>query len=76
MHSIVQKVEQYAISRFMVINLDLTSTKFARDSKSILAEAGSNSVQAGGANDKRMITATFAITLSWRIPSNSADLWG
>ena len=72
----MQKVEQYDISRFMVINLYQTSTKFATDSKSIYAEAGSNSVQVGGANDKRMITATFAITLSWRIPLNSADLWG
>ena len=45
-------------------NLEQTPTKFAPGSKSTFAKAGCNSVLEGGASDKRMITATSAITLS------------
>ena len=68
----MQKIEQYDILHFMVINLEQTSTKFKPGSKSTLANGGSNSAQVGGANDKR----NFCQHSSRRIRPYSADLWG
>lgn len=64
LHNIVQKIERYKIPHSMVINLDQTPTKFVPGSKRTLAKVGSTSVPVAGANDKRMITATFAVSLS------------
>lgn len=59
MHSIDQKIEQYDIMYSIVVNLDQTLTKFASDSKNVLAKAGSTSVPVARANDKCMITTTI-----------------
>ena len=59
------KIEQNVI--FLILwlyNLDQTHTEFATGSKSTFAKAGCSSALVGGANDKCMITATSAITLS------------
>ena len=64
LHSIVHKIERYNIPHSMVINLDQTPTNFVPGSSHTLAKVGSTNVPVAGANDKRMITATFAVTLS------------
>ena len=64
LHSIVHKIERYNIPHSMVINLDQTLTKFVPGSSHTLAKVGSTNVPVAGANDKRMITATFAVRLS------------
>ena len=66
LHSIVHKIERYNIPHSMVINLDQTPTKFVPGSSHTLANVGSTNVPVAGANDIRMITATFAVTLSGR----------
>ena len=48
----------------MVINLDQTPRKITPGPKNTHAKAGSNSISIGEANNKRMVTVTFAITLS------------
>lgn len=62
-YSIVKKIEDHEIPHSMVINLDQTPTKYVPGCNKTLAERGSKSVPIAGATDKRMITATFAITL-------------
>ena len=47
-----------------MLNLDQTLTKFVPGSSRIQAQIGRDSVQVGSSNDKRMITATFAITMN------------
>ena len=60
----MHKIGKYDIPHSMVINFDHTPTKFPPGSKQSLAKVGSTSVPVAGANDKRVITATFAVTLS------------
>ena len=63
-HEIVSKVERYHIPNELVINLDQTPSSIVPGGRQTMARKGSSSVTIVGANDKRNITATFAITLS------------
>jgi hypothetical protein len=64
LYSIVKKIEENQIPLSLVINLDQTPTKFVPGCNKTMAEKGSKTVSIAGSTDKRMITATFAITLS------------
>ena len=63
-HEIVQKIEIHKIPLSLVLNLDQTPTKFVPGSSCTQARIGSTSVPVAGSSDKRMITATFSITLT------------
>ena len=63
LHEVVNTIEEHNIPPSLIINLDQTPTKFVPGSNSTLAKTGSNNVPIIGMSDKRMITATFAITL-------------
>ena len=63
-HNIVLKVERYHIPSSLVINLDQTPSRMVPYSKQTMARKGCSNVTIVGANDKRNITATFAISLS------------
>ena len=64
LYSIVKKTEENQIPLSLVINLYQTPTKFVPGCNKTLAEKGSKTVSIAGSTNKRMITATFAITLS------------
>ena len=63
LHAIVRKIEKNNIPRSLVLNLDQTPTKYVPGSNKTMALKGSNNVPIIGSTDKRMITATFTITL-------------
>ena len=63
-HDIVSKVERYNIPNSLIINLDQTPSSIVPGRKQTMALKGSSAVTIVGANDKRNITATFAVTLS------------
>lgn len=63
-HEIVSFKEKFDIPSSLILNLDQTPLKYAPVSNMTMAEKGSKSVVIEGAEDKRMITGTFAITLS------------
>ena len=63
LHEVVNTIEGHNIPS-LIINLDLTPTKFVPGSNSTLAKTGSTNVPIIGMSDKRMITATFAISLN------------
>ena len=63
-HEIVSYVEKFKIPPSLVLNLDQTPLKYVPVSQETMARRGSTSVTVEGSNDKRMITGTFAITLS------------
>ena len=48
----------------MIINLDQTPSKFAPGCNKTLAKRGCKSIPIADSADKRMITATFSITLT------------
>ena len=56
-------MEKYKIPHSLILNLDQTPTKFVPGSSRTQAKIGSDSVPIAGSNDKRMITATFTITM-------------
>ena len=47
----------------MVLNLDQTPVKYVPCGKTTLAKQNTSSVPVSGVSDKRIITATFTITL-------------
>ena len=63
LHEVVNTIKEHNIPP-LIINLDQTPTKFVPGSNSTLAKTGSTNVPIIGMSDKRMITATFAITLN------------
>ena len=64
LHSLVKKIEENDIPASLVLNLDQTPSKFVPGCNKTLAEKGSKTVSIAGSTDKRVITATFVITLS------------
>ena len=62
-HEITHKIEKYNVPNSLILNLDQTPTKYVPGSSRTQAQKGSVSVPIAGSNDKRMITATFTITL-------------
>ena len=62
--SVVQKINEHKIPSFMIINLDQAPSKFVRGCNKRLAEMVCKSEPIAGSTDKRMITATFSVTLS------------
>lgn len=63
-YDIVSKVERFKIPESLIINLDQTPSKIIPGRKFTMAAKGSSNVTIAGCNDKRTITATFAVTLS------------
>ena len=61
---IVQKINEHKIPLSMIINLDKKPSKFVPGCNKTLAKKGCKSVPIAGSADKRMITATFSITLT------------
>ena len=64
LYGIVQRINERKIPSSMVINLDQTPLKFVPGCNKTLAKKGCKSVPIAGSTDKRMITATFTITLT------------
>ena len=64
LYGIVQKINEHKIPSSMIINLDQTPLKFVPGCNKALAIRGCKSVPIAGSTDKRMITATFSITLT------------
>ena len=62
-HDIVNLIETYKIPNSIVLNLDQTPVKYVPCGKATLAKQNTSSVPVSGVSDKRMITATFTITL-------------
>ena len=63
-HDIVLRVEEFNIPETLSINIDQTSLGYVPVSKETMAKRNSTSVTIEGSDDKRMITGTFAVTLS------------
>ena len=63
LYSLVKKIEENDIPASLVLNLDQTPSKFVPGCNKTLAKKGSKTVSIAGSTDKRMITATFVITL-------------
>ena len=63
LHSIVRKIKENDISLSLVLNLDQTTSKYIPVSNKTMAAKGSKNAPIKGSTDKRMITATFTITL-------------
>ena len=64
LHDIVSRIEEHNIPHSLVINLDQTPLKYVPVSNETMAKRSSTAVTIEGSNDKRIITGTFAITLS------------
>ena len=64
LYGIVQKINEHKIPSSMVINLDQIPSKFVPGCNKTLAKKGCKSVPIAGSTDKRIITATFSITLT------------
>ena len=63
LYGIVRKINEHKIPSSMIINLDRTPSKFVPSCNKTLAKKGCKSVPIAGSAEKRMITATFSITL-------------
>ena len=63
LHEIVSIVEKHSIPPSMVVNLDQTSSKYVQASRHTMAKKGVAAVEIVGSGDKRLITATFVISL-------------
>ena len=63
LHGIVTKIEENDIPLSLALNLDQTPSKYIPVSNKTMATKGSKIVPIKGSTDKRMITATFTITL-------------
>ena len=66
-HDIMSKVDKYNIPDSLIINIDLTPTKYVHVSQSTLARKNSKAVTIKGSSDKRSITANFSITFSGKL---------
>ena len=64
---IVNLIEKHKIPKSMVLNLDQTLVKYVSCGKTTLAKQNKNSVPVSSVSDKRMITATFTITLGRKL---------
>ena len=64
LYGIVQKINEHKIPSSVVSNLDQIPSKFVPGCNKTLAKKGCKSVPIAGSTDKRMITATFSITLT------------
>ena len=64
LYSLVKKIQENDIPASLALNLDQTTSKFVPGCNKTLAKKGSKTVSIAGSTDKRMITATFVITLS------------
>ena len=64
LYSLVKKIEENDMPASLVLNLDQTPSKFVPGCNKTVAKKGSKTVSIAGSTDKRMITATFVITLS------------
>ena len=64
LYGTVQTINEHKIPSSMVINLDKTPSKFVPGCNKTLAKKGCKSVPIAGSTDKRIITATFSITLT------------
>ena len=64
LYGIVQKINEHKIPSSIIINLDQTPSKFVPGCNKTLTQKGCKSVSIAGSTDKRMITATFSITLT------------
>ena len=64
LYSIVKKTESNEIPASLVLNLDQAPSKFVPRCNKTMAAKGSKTVSIAGSTDKRMITATFVITLT------------
>ena len=63
LHGIVKKIEDNDISQSLVLNLDQTPSKYIPVLNKTMAPKGSKTVPIRGSTEKRIITATFMITL-------------
>ena len=59
----MEKNEKHSIPDLIVINFDQTPSKFVPVASTTLAKRNTKQVYVKGSNDKRSITATFAVTL-------------
>ena len=76
-HQIVSNIEKHEIPASLVMNLDQTPMKYVPCGKTTLEKQGTTTVPIHGVSDKRMITATFTITLdAWTIFTDAANLLG
>ena len=64
LYGIVQKFNEHKIPSSMIINLDQTLSKFVPGCNKTLAKKGCKSVPITGSTDKRIVTATFSVTLT------------
>ena len=64
LYDIVSKVEKYIIPDSLIINFDQTPSPLVPCRKNTMAQKGCQNVVIKGADDKRSITSTFAITLA------------
>ena len=62
-----KKIGENNIPLSLVLNLDRTSSKYVPAPNKTLAQKGAKTVSMKGSNDKRMITATFTITLDHKL---------
>ena len=62
-HGIVHHIETNKIPESVVLNIDQTPLKYVPCGKTTMAEKSSRTVPINGVSDKRMITATFTISL-------------
>ena len=63
LHNIVKKIEDNDIPPSLVLSLDQTPSKYTPVLNKAMALKGSKTVPIKGSTEKRMITATFTITL-------------
>ena len=63
LHNIVKKIEDNDIPPSLVLSLDQTPSKYRPVLNKTMALKGSKTVPIKGSTEKRMITATFTITL-------------
>ena len=63
LHNIVKKIEDNDIPPSLVFSLDQTPSKYTPVLNKTMALKGSKTVPIKGSTEKRMITATFTITL-------------
>ena len=62
-HDIVHHIETNKIPESMVLNIDQTPLTYVPCGKTAMAEKSSSTVPINGVSEKRMITATFTISL-------------
>ena len=63
LHGIAKNIEDKNIPPSLVLNLDQTSSKYIPVLNKTMEPKGSKTVPIKGSTEKRMITATFTITL-------------